>query len=186
MFRLFLLFTVLPVLELWLLIRVGSAFGAPSAVGLCLLTGFIGAGLARAQGARAVQRLQETVARGMMPAREIFDGVMILVAGVVLLTPGFITDFIGILLLLPPVRAVLRAYLTRRFAAKLQAGAWQTQGQGASWTVWGATTGPRHDGGQGARRAPFREDLGADQELLPPDRAPRHDPRPPPRIIDVD
>ncbi|MEZ4268265.1 MAG: FxsA family protein [Myxococcota bacterium] len=183
MLRLFLLFTVLPVLELFLLIRVGSALGAPTTIALCLLTGFVGAALARTQGARAVQRMQETVAQGKMPAREIFDGVMILVAGVVLLTPGFVTDTIGILLLLPPVRAVLRGYLTQRFAARLQAGAWQTRGQGgATWSAWQSTGGRPRPGPTG----PFGPDLGADQEVLPPDRAPRHDPRPPPRIIDVD
>ncbi len=184
MLRLFVLFTALPVLEIFLLMRVGSAFGATTAIGLCLLTGFVGATLARSQGARAVQRMQETVARGMMPAREILDGVMILVAGVFLLTPGFVTDTIGLLLLFPPVRALLRAYLTRRFAARLQAGAWQSRGQGATWATWGAgpSAGPR-----GAQRTgPFDRDGGADQEVLPPDRAPRHDPRPPPRIIDVD
>ncbi|MCB9728322.1 MAG: FxsA family protein [Deltaproteobacteria bacterium] len=183
MLKLFVLFTVLPVLELWLLIRMGSVLGAPMTVALCLLSGFVGAALARSQGARAVQRMQETVARGMVPAREILDGVLILVAGVVLLTPGFITDTMGILLLLPPVRAVIRGYISRRFAGRLQAGAWQTTGGGgASWSAWTASRG----GPAGPRdRGPFGEG-GADQEILPPERAPRHDPRRPPRIIDND
>lgn len=184
MLRLFVLFTALPVLEIYLLIQAGSAFGAPTAIALCLLTGFVGAALARSQGARVVQRMQETVARGMMPAREILDGVMILIAGVVLLTPGFVTDAIGILLLLPPVRAVLRAYLTRRFAARLQAGAWQSRGQGATWAAWG--TGPGEGTVRPGGAGPFGRESGADQEVLPPNHAPRHDPRPPPRIIDVD
>lgn len=181
MLKLFVLFTALPVLEIFLLIRVGSAFGAPTAIGLCLLTGFVGAALARTQGARAVQRMQDTVARGMIPAREILDGVMILAAGLFLLTPGFVTDAVGLLLLLPPARALLRVYLTRRFATQLQAGAWQSRGQGASWN-----SSPSGGPGGADRRGPFGGDSGADQEVLPPNHAPRHDPRPPPRIIDVD
>jgi len=92
---LFILFLVIPVVEIYFLITVGSAIGAVTTVALILLTAFIGAFLVRAQGFSTLARVQMQMAKGEMPAIEIFEGLFLLVAGALLLTPGFITDAIG-------------------------------------------------------------------------------------------
>ncbi len=108
---LFLLFTVGPLIELTLLIYVGTHVGVPATIGLVLLTGIVGAALARWQGVNAILRVQRRIGRGQVPADELFDGVLILAAGIVLVTPGILTDLIGFCLLIPPVRDVVKAML---------------------------------------------------------------------------
>ncbi len=122
MLTLLLLFTVVPAVELWLLIEVGSALGGLETIAICIVTGIVGARLAKSQGAGVLRRIQEASERGELPAKELVDGVMILVAGVVLITPGFITDAIGIALLLPPFRALFRGRLRRWFVARMADG----------------------------------------------------------------
>lgn len=114
---LFLLFTVGPLVELSLLLYVGSQVGWLATVGLVLLTGIVGASLARWQGVKALRRVQRRIGRGQMPADELFDGVLILVAGIVLVTPGILTDLMGFGLLIPPVRSVIKGVL-RSWAKK--------------------------------------------------------------------
>ncbi|MDP6943218.1 MAG: FxsA family protein [Myxococcota bacterium] len=175
--KLFLLFTIVPVLELMLLIEVGSYLGALPTIGICLATGFVGASLARSQGAGVLQRMQVTLQEGGLPARELLDGVLILMAGVVLLTPGFVTDAAGIILLLPPTRAVIRAVLFRWIQAKLAQGTWTVvqQGQGGFQAHW--------SGGTGGVKA-HADVVGRGPEIIPPELAPRP-PRPsPPDVID--
>ena len=111
MLYLFLLFTLMPLLELWLLVQLGSEFGFFTTISLVLITGFIGAALARWQGWQAVARIQSDMQQGIMPAKAIGDGVMILVAGVLLITPGVITDAVGLSMLIPPVRSGMRKLL---------------------------------------------------------------------------
>lgn len=115
---LLLLFTLLPLGELALLLRTGERIGALPTLGIVFLTGVVGAALARWQGLRTLRRLQEELGRGGIPTAPLFDGAMILVAGCLLVTPGLITDTVGFLLLVPPVRALLaralRAYLGGR------------------------------------------------------------------------
>ena len=105
---LFLLFTLMPLLELWLLVQLSEVFGFWTTIGVVLLTGMVGAALARWQGWQAMQRIQEGMRQGMLPAQAMGDGVMILVAGVLLITPGVITDVVGLALLVPPVRLIMR------------------------------------------------------------------------------
>jgi UPF0716 protein FxsA len=112
LFKLLLLFTVVPVLELALLIRIGRAIDLGPTLALVVLTGVVGAALARHEGLRTLARIQEHLARGEMPARELLDGLMILIAGAFLITPGVITDCLGFLLLIPPARALLRRIVT--------------------------------------------------------------------------
>jgi UPF0716 protein FxsA len=112
---LILLFTVVPVAELILLIRIGGRIGAMQTIWLVLATGIIGAWLARSQGLRTLQKIQQELARGQMPGDSLIDGAMILVAGAVLITPGIMTDCLGFLLLFPPARAALKQRLTKRF-----------------------------------------------------------------------
>lgn len=105
---LFLLFTLMPLLELWLLFKLGDLFGFFTTISIVILTGMIGAALARQQGFQAIMRIQTEMRAGKMPAQAMGDGVLILVAGVLLITPGVITDIVGLSLLLPPVRILIR------------------------------------------------------------------------------
>lgn len=118
---LFLVFIVLPLLELYVIIQVGGAIGVVPVLLLLLADGFIGAALARSQGRQVWVRFNETMAAGRIPAREILDGAMIMFGGALLLSPGFITDILGIFLLIPPGRAAMRAIL-KRSAARTPAG----------------------------------------------------------------
>lgn len=113
--KLFLCFTLIPAAELALLIYLGGIMGLWPTLGVILLTGALGAWLARAQGMRTMMRIQENMAQGITPAAEMVDGLLILVAGVVLITPGFLTDLAGFLLLIPFVRSSLRKALRARF-----------------------------------------------------------------------
>src|SRR5215211_4223399 len=108
-----LLFIVLPVAEIYVIIKVGEAIGALPTIGLLILDGFLGAALLRHQGRAAWRRFNEALAAGRIPAREVFDGAMVIVGGAFLLAPGFITDVIGLLLLIPPSRAMFRGLVSR-------------------------------------------------------------------------
>lgn len=101
---LFIAFVVIPIVEIYFLISVGSAIGAGWTIGLILFTAFLGAILVRAQGFSTFIKVQEMLAKGEMPAIEILEGVFLLVAGALLLTPGFVTDAIGFACLTPPLR----------------------------------------------------------------------------------
>ena len=117
-----LLFTVLPALELAILIKVGTYIGVGNTLFLIILTGVVGASLARYQGFVVLSKIQENLNRGNMPSSEMIDGLMILVGGVVLLTPGFITDAIGFFLLIPFTRALLKLWIQRRFEQMIARG----------------------------------------------------------------
>lgn len=120
MFRLFLLFTIIPVVEIYLLIQVGSLIGPLPTVALLLGISALGAWLVRHQGFAILRRIQEEMAAGRMPAGELLDGALVLVGGVLLVTPGFFTDTLGLVFLLPMTRALLkqsaRRWLERRMA----------------------------------------------------------------------
>jgi len=101
---LFILFLSIPILEIYLLLKVGSSIGALPTVVLVVLTAVIGVWLLRLQGFATVAKAQASLARGEVPATTMLEGVMLFVAGALLLTPGFFTDGIGFLLLIPPTR----------------------------------------------------------------------------------
>jgi UPF0716 protein FxsA len=103
-----LLFLVVPFVELFVLLQVGQAIGVLDTIALLVLVSLVGAWLVKREGLGVLRRAQQRAAAGAVPGRELVDGVLILFAGALLLTPGFVTDVVGILLLLPPVRAVLR------------------------------------------------------------------------------
>lgn len=121
-FRLFLAFATVPLIEIYLLMKVGSTIGAEATIAIVLLTGFAGAWLARAQGVSVLNRMRMDMNRGVPPTSQLVDAALILVAGVVLLTPGFATDIMGLLLLIPPVRAKLKEILGRKLASMAQNG----------------------------------------------------------------
>ena len=112
-FRLALLFVVVPLVELALLIQVGRWMGLLPTVALVVVTGILGAALARLQGLATLMRFRRAMDEGRLPHRELMEGVFILVAGAVLLTPGLLTDAAGFLLLVPPVRRALAARVLR-------------------------------------------------------------------------
>ena len=118
--RLFLLFTVVPVVELYLLLQLGRWMGPVPTLALVLLTGALGAWLARSQGLATWSQIQRQQAMGKLPAAALVDGLLILIAGAVLLTPGLLTDLFGFFLLIPAGRKVIREALRRRFEAKLK------------------------------------------------------------------
>jgi UPF0716 protein FxsA len=108
-----LLFIVVPVAEIYVIIQVGEAIGALPTVGLLVLDAFLGAALWRHQGRAAWRRFNQALAEGRVPGREVFDGAMVILGGALLLTPGFITDVIGALLLIPPTRSLFRTGVSR-------------------------------------------------------------------------
>jgi UPF0716 protein FxsA len=108
---LFFLFIVLPIAELYVIIQVGQAIGIVPTLAILLLDGILGAALSRSQGRTAWRRFNEATAAGKVPAKEVFDGACIIVGGAFLLAPGFITDVIGLSLLIPPSRAIYRRLL---------------------------------------------------------------------------
>src|SRR6476659_4154007 len=98
------LFLALPIAEIYVIIKVGEAIGIWPTLALLILDGFLGAYLARSQGRTAWERFNRALSSGKVPAREVFDGAMIIVGGAFLLAPGFITDIVGFALLIPPTR----------------------------------------------------------------------------------
>ncbi len=109
--KLFLAFTIIPVVELYLLIEIGSVIGSLNTVLIIILSGISGAYLARMQGMNTMVKLQKSLQQGIMPKEEIIDGIIIFVAGIVLITPGFVTDITGLLLLFPATRNVFKRFI---------------------------------------------------------------------------
>jgi len=122
---LLLLFILVPMIELALLIEIGSLLGTWATVGLVIFTGVAGATLARIEGFRVLTNIQRDLAEGRMPAPYLLDGVMILLAAAVLITPGLLTDIAGFLLLLPAFRNVMKQYLRRKLEEKIRQGSGQ-------------------------------------------------------------
>ena len=116
---LLLLFIVVPIVELAVILQVGSLIGVWWTIALLVAGSILGSLLMRSQGRAGWRRFNEAIASGRPPAREVVDGVLVIFGGALLLTPGFVTDITGLLLLLPPTRAVLRRLLVRRFASRL-------------------------------------------------------------------
>jgi UPF0716 protein FxsA len=113
--KLFLAFTIIPVLEIYLLIKLGSFLGALNTVIIVILTGIIGAYLAKLEGLHTMTKVREALNRGEMPAEGMLDALLILVAGIVLLTPGFLTDIAGLLILIPQTRLLFKRWLRKKF-----------------------------------------------------------------------
>lgn len=112
--KLLLLFVALPATELAILIELGSRFGTLHTIGLIVVTGVVGASLARGQGISVLRAIQSEVAQGRLPADSMVDGVMILIAAALLVTPGVLTDTFGFLCLVPAFRTVVRGVLWKR------------------------------------------------------------------------
>jgi UPF0716 protein FxsA len=114
-----LLFIAVPIAELAVIIQVGQAIGVWWTIALLVADSLIGTWLMRHQGRTAWRRFNEAVQAGRVPAREVLDGALVIFGGALLLTPGFITDILGLVLLVPPTRAIVRAILGRRLAHRM-------------------------------------------------------------------
>ena len=170
---LFLLLIVVPVAELWVILQFAQAIGVLETIGLLILISVTGAFLLKQQGMATWQRMQATLARGEMPGKEVTDAFLVMLGGALLLTPGFLTDAVGILLLLPPTRAALKG------AFRKMLGSWALRRAGGAGRVYTATvvrsrrssaapprtdpgaSPPRLDGGNG--RAPGSADDSPDR-----------------------
>jgi len=113
--KLFLCFTLIPVFELYLLIKIGTVIGGFNTILLVIVTGFLGAWIARMEGMNTMMKLKRNINQGLMPAEELIDAVIIFAAGVVLITPGLITDVFGLLLLWPVTRNKFKRMLRKKF-----------------------------------------------------------------------
>lgn len=150
--RLVLLFVGVPLLELFILVRMGQAVGFWPTMGLVMVTGMAGAALARLEGLRTLWKLQGELAKGRLPGSALFDGLAILVGGALLLTPGILTDLVGFSFLLPPTRKLLLGRIRKSMEGMLKAGTIQVThmsgfpgGFGAGWAP-GNTAAPPREG----------------------------------------
>src|SRR5256714_10119402 len=114
MFFLVALFVLIPIAELYVILKVGDLIGTVPTLALLVADSLLGWWLMRSQGRSVWRRFQETMQAGRIPHREVFDGVLVIFGGAFLITPGFLTDIIGILLLVPPTRSVFRRWLIHR------------------------------------------------------------------------
>ena len=113
--RLVAVFIIIPLIELVILIKVGSYIGLWPTLLIVILTGVIGAALARQQGFLIISSIRSDLNAGKVPAHELIDGLLVLIGGVVLLTPGFLTDICGFLLLIPQTRSMFKKFIKRQF-----------------------------------------------------------------------
>ncbi len=111
---LILLFIAVPLMELYVIVETARSIGTPETIGLLLVVSVVGAWMVRAQGMAVLWRVRSKLEEGRMPGRELVDGALVLLAGALMLTPGFVTDGFGLLLLFPPTRMMIRPILTRR------------------------------------------------------------------------
>ncbi len=135
MFLLVVLFIAIPIAELYVIIKVGEAIGVLPTIALLILDSIVGVALLRHQGRAAWVRFNRALAENRVPAREVFDGVLVIFGGALLITPGFLTDIVGLLLLIPPSRAATRGIATRVFRSRLN--------RGARVATWGWGRRPR-------------------------------------------
>ena len=117
---LFIVFVGVPFAEIYVLLQVGHAIGVLNTLALLILVSMVGAWLAKREGLGVIRRVQDALNAGRVPAAELVDGFLILLAAALMITPGFLTDIVAIFLLLPPVRAMVRQTLRRRFARRIE------------------------------------------------------------------
>jgi UPF0716 protein FxsA len=114
------IFIGVPFAEIYVLLQVGHAIGVVNTLALLILVSIVGAWLAKREGLGVIRRMQAALEAGRVPGKELIDGFLVLLAAALMLTPGFLTDIVAILLLLPPVRAVVRSELRRRFVRRIE------------------------------------------------------------------
>ena len=170
MVMLFLLFTLVPALELYLILTVGSRIGVLNTVLVIIGTGVLGTALARNEGLLVLEKIRTAAARGEMPQDSIVDGLLILVAGALLVTPGFFTDALGLLALFPLTRPLIRRPILARLRARMVRGGPQgAPGSGKAWPfdedrAWPPTSGDNTPPPPGQVRIDAIEKLDQDDE----------------------
>ena len=166
-FLLVALFIAVPIAELAVIIQVGQAIGVWWTIAILVADSVLGSVLMRSQGRAAWRRFNAALREGRAPAREVADGVLIIFGGALLLTPGFITDIFGLIFLIPPTRALVRAFASRMARRRMALGG------AAAWTFGRATRPPRRRAAPGAPppRGPKPEDpFGWEEPPGPPRR----------------
>lgn len=122
LFRLILLFTIVPLIELYFLIKIGNVIGALNTILLILASGLLGAAMVRLEGLRTLRQILDNLSHGAIPAEEMVDGLLIFSAGVLLITPGVLTDVAALFLLIPFTRTLFKRWLRRRFDRMVASG----------------------------------------------------------------
>jgi UPF0716 protein FxsA len=142
-FYLFLLFIVLPLVEILILVKIGmlTSFWVPIAI--VIVTGVVGSALARREGWKVLERMREDVRTGQMPADSLIDGFLVLLAGVLFVLPGVLTDIVGILLLFPPSRSLVKRWVAAWFKRNVELHVGRIGG--SYWPNSGSPTAPEHD-----------------------------------------
>lgn len=184
MLLLVLIFIVVPLVELYVIIQVGGAIGVVPTLAILLADALLGSFLLRHQGRAAWVRFNRALAENRMPHREVLDGVLIIFGGALLLTPGFITDVVGLILLIPPTRAGVRAFMTRFVVGRLSMGS-----RAAAWGYGRVRErqarrrpAPAAEPGFSGRPGPRPGDIeGTGHEVRDDDRLPPAEGEPPPR-----
>ncbi|MGQ0615642.1 MAG: FxsA family protein [Acidimicrobiia bacterium] len=148
------LFLLVPIAELAVIVTVAGQVGVIETLGLLVLVSVAGAWLVKREGLGVMRRLSETIGRGEIPHRELVDGFLVLLAGVFFLTPGFLTDLVAILLLLPPVRAAVRAPVTGALRRRVPLGFGRGHGRPGTGQAYDV------DGRDATARRPDRPGLG--------------------------
>jgi UPF0716 protein FxsA len=123
--RLLMLFILVPVIEIYILVKAGQHIGAMNTIALIILTGIVGASLAKSQGSQIIYKIRDALNQGQLPGRELLQGAMVLTGGIMLLTPGFITDLFGFSLLFPFTRGFYTGLALDYFKKKFRTGQWQ-------------------------------------------------------------
>lgn len=119
---LLLLFTCVPALELYLLFKVGAQLGALNTILIIIVTGVLGASLAKSQGLELLMKIQNELNKGEIPAGQLLQGFLVMGGGLLLLTPGFVTDILGFSMVLPGTRTIIAMFLTKFFAGQIKKG----------------------------------------------------------------
>lgn len=142
----FLAFITIPVIEIAVFIQVGERIGVWPTIGIVIATAMLGTAMLRQQGISILFRIQENLAANRIPVHELFDGVCLVIAGALLLTPGFVTDSIGLLLFIPPLRRWIAGEIGKRFIAKANVQFSSDFQEGAGSVYPGDADGPIIDG----------------------------------------
>ena len=141
-----------PLLELFVIIRVAGGVGTLETIGLLIAVSVVGAWMVRRSGLGVLNQIRVRLERGELPTGELVDGLLILIAGALMLTPGFITDAVGLLLLFFPTRLAVRSLLLRRFAKKINLQAWTAGPSGRGFGFgYASGGGSRRPGGPDVR-----------------------------------
>jgi len=148
---LFLLFAILPIVEIALLVNVGGIIGGWNTIGLVILTAFIGAYFVKREGIATLQTAQAKMQRNELPGKEMVEGLMLVIAGILLVTPGFITDVLGFMFALPGSRHVIASQLSKHMKLRVvtQAGGFSQQPGGGQYNPFEAPFNQQQSGQSG-------------------------------------